>query len=86
MSITSGQVTAGTARVQIDGTSSSVYRLHIHNDDNQANLFLGGPDVTVSNGLILPKLDSTELMIPPGDALWVVSSAGTHLVSYLKVA
>jgi hypothetical protein len=85
MAISSGQVTAGTARVQIDGTSSSVYRLHIHNDDNQATLFLGGSDVTVSNGLALQKLDSTEIQVSPGDALWVVSSSGTHLVSYLKV-
>jgi hypothetical protein len=85
MAISSGQVTAGTARVQIDGTSSSVYRLHIHNNDNQISLYLGGSDVTTANGLILEKTDSTEIQVSPGDSVWVVSSSASHLVSYLKV-
>ena len=85
MPISSGQVTAGTARVQIDGTSPSVYRLHIHNNDNQVNLYLGGSDVTTANGLILEKTDSTEVQVSPGDSVWVVSSSNNHLVSYLKV-
>lgn len=85
MAISSGQLTVGTTAVQIDGTSNSVYRLHIHNDDNQANLYLGGSDVTTSNGLIMQKLDTTEIQVSPGDAVWVVSSSTNHLVSYLKV-
>jgi len=85
MPISSGQVSVGTARVQIDGTSSSVYRLHIHNNDNQVNLYLGGSDVTTANGLILEKTDSTEIQVSPGDSVWVVSSSSDHLVSYLKV-
>ena len=85
MPISSGQVTVGTTRVQIDGTSTSVYRLHIHNNDNQVNLYLGGSDVTTANGLILQKTDSTEIQVSPGDSVWVVSSSNNHLVSYLKV-
>jgi hypothetical protein len=85
MAIVSGQTTVGTTRVQIDGTSQSVYRLHIHNNDNQINLYLGGGDVTTSNGLILEKSDSTEIMVSPGDSVWVVSSSGNHLISWLKV-
>ena len=85
MAISSGQVTVGTARVQIDGTSSSVYNLHIHYDSNQADVFIGGPDVTVSNGLILPKQDSLEIQVPAGDAVWAVVASGTHVISYLKV-
>lgn len=86
MPISSGQITVGTTRVQVDGTSASVYRLHIHNNDNQVNLYLGGPDVTIANGMILEKTDSTEIQVPPGDAVWIVSSSNNHLVSYLKVA
>jgi len=85
MAITSGHVTVGTTAVQIDGANVSNYRLHIHNSDNQANLYLGGPDVSTNNGLILEKLDSTELIISPGDAVWVVSSSNNHLVSYMKI-
>lgn len=86
MPISSGQVTVGTARVQIDSTSSSVYHLHIHYDSNQADVFIGGSDVTISNGLILPKQDSLEIQVPAGDAVWAVVGSGTHLISYLKVA
>jgi hypothetical protein len=85
MPISSGQLTVGTTRVQIDGTSASVYRLHIHNNDNQENLYLGGSDVTTANGLILEKTDTTEVQVSPGDSVWVVSSSTNHLVSYLKV-
>jgi len=85
MPISSGQITVGTTRVQVDGTSSSVYRLHIHNNDNQMNLYLGGSDVTIANGLVLEKADTTEIQVSPGDSVWVVSSSADHLVSYLKV-
>jgi hypothetical protein len=86
MPISSGQVTVGTAAVQIDSTSASVYHLHIHYDGNQADVFIGGSDVTISNGLILPKQDSLEIQVPAGDAVWAVVGSGTHLISYLKVA
>ena len=84
MPITSGHLTVGTTAVQIDGSYVSNYRLHIHNSDNQENLYLGGPDVSTSNGLVLPKQDSTELLMSPGDSLWVVSSSTNHLVTWLK--
>lgn len=84
MPITSGHLTVGTTAVQIDGSYVSNYRLHVHNADNQENLYLGGPDVSTSNGLVLPKQDSTELLMSPGDSLWVVSSSTNHLVTWLK--
>lgn len=85
MPISSGQVVVGTTPVQIDGTSVSNFKLHIHNDDNQNNLFIGNSNVTISNGLILQKLDSTELNLSPNDHIYLVSSSANHLVSYLKI-
>jgi FtsP/CotA-like multicopper oxidase with cupredoxin domain len=84
MTITTGQLTVGTTPVQIDGTSTSNYKLHIHNADNQANLYLGNATVSASTGLILPKQDSTELNLYPGETIWVVSDTTNHLVSWLK--
>jgi hypothetical protein len=40
MPISSGQITVGTTRVQVDGTSSSVYRLHIHNERQPDAIFI----------------------------------------------
>ena len=82
--ITTGQLTVGTTPQQIDGTSVSNFKLHIHNLDNTDTLYIGGPDVTITNGLGLPKLDSIELECYPLESIWVVSSKVGHIISYLK--
>jgi hypothetical protein len=84
VTITTGQLTVGLTPVQIDGTSNSNYKLHIHNADNQANLFIGDATVSASTGLILIKQDSTELNLYPGETVWIVSETTNHLVSWLK--
>lgn len=82
--ITTGQLTVGTVATQIDGTSANNFKMHIHNLDNTDTLFIGGPDVTITNGLGLLKLDSIELECYPLESIWVVSTKAGHLVSYLK--
>jgi hypothetical protein len=86
MAITTGHVIVGTTAIQLCNSEVSDYRIHIHNQDNQENIYLGGPDVTINNGLVLLKQDSTELSLGPSDAIWAVSSSANHLVTYLKVA
>ena len=82
--ITSGQVAVGTARVQIDGTSVSNWKIHIHNMDNSDAIYIGGPDVTISNGLVLQKLESIELECYPSETIFVVATKNGHQVSYLR--
>lgn len=84
MAITSGQLTVGTSAVIIDGISPNPSRLHVHNNDNSADLFLGNETVTSSTGLRLMKLDSIELIMNPGESLYAVSSSGSHAVSWLR--
>ena len=84
MAITSGQITVGTSAIIIDGLSTKPFRLHIHNNDNTADLFLGNGSVTTATGLRLMKLDSIELTINPGEALYAVSASGSHQVSWLR--
>lgn len=84
MAITTGQMTVGTVASQIDGTSVSNFKLHIHNLDNRDTLFVGGPDVTINNGLGIQKLESIYLECYPLDAVWAVSPKAGHLISYLK--
>jgi len=84
MAISTGQVTVGTTPVQIDGTSPNVFRLHIHNMDSTDTVFIGNGNVSISNGLGLPKNDSLELMCYPGESVWVVSPKTGHTVSWLK--
>lgn len=84
MAISTGQLTVGTTPLQIDGTSNSSFKIHIHNLDNTDTLFIGNGDVSTSNGLGLPKLDSIELNCYPGETIWVVSPKSGHLISWLK--
>jgi hypothetical protein len=85
MAITSGQITVGLTPVAIDGVSTNPFHLHIHNNDNTKNLYIGGSDVSISNGLKLPSGDSLEVIIAPNDQIYVVSSSGTHLISWLRM-
>jgi len=84
MAITSGQITVGTSAVQVDGISANPSRLHVHNNDNTQDLFLGNSSVTSATGLRLLKLDSIELIMNPGESLYAVSSLGSHAVSWLR--
>ena len=84
MAITSGQQTIGTSPQLVDGISPNPSRLHIHNMDNSANIYLGNDNVTTANGLALLKLDSIELTLNAGESLYAVSGSGSHTISWLR--
>lgn len=84
MAISTGHVLVGTTPVQIDGQSPNPSRLHIHNMDNTKILFIGNGEVSITNGLGLEKLDSVEITLNPGEALYAVSETGSHLVTWLR--
>ena len=84
MSVVTGQLQVGTgALTQVNQPSVHSLFVHIHNNDNTNNLLLGGADLTLSNGMILPKLDSLEIILKPLDVLYLLSSSGTITASYL---
>lgn len=84
MAITTGQLAVGTTATLIDGTHNSNFKLTIHNLDNTDTLFIGGPDVTVANGLGLIKLSTMQIDMNPLDRLYAVSSKAGHTMSYMK--
>ena len=84
MTITTGQLAVGTARVQIDGSSVSDWRLHIHNMDNTTAVYIGNETVTTANGFSLFGKDSVEMQCYPNEHVFVVSSKGNHEISFLK--
>jgi hypothetical protein len=84
VAITSGQTSVGTSPTLIDGLEVNPFRLHLHNNDNTDEVFLGGSAVTTTTGLRLLKQDSIELIINPLEALYAVSSKTGHIVSWLK--
>jgi archaellum component FlaG (FlaF/FlaG flagellin family) len=83
--ISSGQVTVGTAvAVQIDGSSVNPTYLTVHNNDNTKVMYLGGSDVSTTNGLALLKEETVQLRLNPGEALYAISSSGDHVISWLR--
>ena len=84
MAISTGQVTVGTSRVQIDGTSTSSFRLIIQNMDNTDAIFIGGRDVTITNGLELLKLETLTIDLFPLEELYAVSAKAGHKLSFLR--
>lgn len=82
--ITSGQTTIGATPTLIDGLEVNPFRIRIHNNDNTATVYLGNASVTTSNGYLLLKHESIDLIINPLEALYAVSSHNGHTVSWLK--
>lgn len=85
MAISSGTLTVGVTAIQVDGNSVQPAHIHIRNNDNVKTLFVGGSDVTPSNGLPVDKLATIDFDIPPGQSVYMVTDIGTVSVSWLKV-
>jgi hypothetical protein len=84
MPLFSGQTSVGTAATLIDGIAyNNPVLLHIHNNDNTDAVYIGGPDVTTSNGLRLLKQDSLEITLHQANTIYCVSSKSGHVVSWI---
>ncbi len=84
MSLFSGTTTVGTAATLIDGVAyNNPVLLHIHNNDNTDAVYIGGPDVTTSNGLKLVKEDSLEITLHQANTIYCVSNKSGHVVSWI---
>jgi hypothetical protein len=84
--LTSGQTSVGTTPVEISVKSNNPVVLHIHNDDNTTDCYLGPQAVTTATGLRVKKLDSVELTLYQANTIWVVSSKNGHSVSWFAQA
>jgi hypothetical protein len=82
--ISSGQVTVGTTATLVDGTSTSDFRLTIHNMNNDDGIFIGGPNVTIANGMQLLKLETLQLDMSPMTELYAVADKANLKLGFLK--
>ena len=84
MTLFSGTTTVGTAATLIDGVAwQNPVVMHIHNNDNTDAVYIGGSDVTTSNGLKLLKEDSIEITLHQANQIYCVSSKSGHIVSWI---
>jgi hypothetical protein len=84
MTLFSGNTTVGTAATLIDGVAwQNPVVMHIHNNDNTDAVYIGGSDVTTSNGLKLLKQDSIEITLHQANQIYCISSKSDHVVSWI---
>ena len=82
--LTAGTTVVGTAPVLIDGREVNPFRIRIHNNDNATGIYLGGSAVTTTNGYLVKKEESIDLIINPMELLYAVSDKAGHVISWLK--
>jgi hypothetical protein len=75
MPITQAHYTVGTAAVQIVAPDRMPQHVCIHNHEHSqnSNVFVGGPDVTINNGIHAQATLTSQLTIGPGDSLYAVA-------------
>jgi len=82
--ISTGQAAIGLTATAIDGVSTTESKITIHNNDNATHIWIGGPDVTTSNGLLLLKEQSYQFNLMPLEQIYAVSSKTGHIISWMK--
>lgn len=82
MTISTHHITVGTTAVLLAGPDDSAQRVIIHNTDSAQQVYIGGSDVTISNGLHVDGKEERELTLNPGEALYGVSN-NSYVVSVM---
>ena len=82
--IESGQLSIGTVATKIDGIDNEPSTIYIHNVDNTDDLYVGGSDVTTSNGMHIKKEETIRFDLNPHEELYAVSAKLGHSISYLR--
>ena len=82
--LTAGTTVIGVTPTLIDGREVNPFRIRIHNNDNTTDMYIGGPNVTISDGYKVLKEESIDLIINPLEELYAVSSVTGHVISWLK--
>ena len=77
----SSRFTITTTRQVIIPASGSAQEIHIHSESG--TVYIGGSDVTSSNGFKLDNNEKLILTIHPGDQIYAITSAGTNTVMVL---
>ena len=79
----SAQVVVGTTPTLLIDSDNINRQVHVHALSNTP-VYLGGPDVSTTNGYLLEKDDGAHvLLLPLSEKLYAVVGTGTETVSVL---
>lgn len=87
MPISTAHYTVGTTRVKIAEADRMPQHVCIHNHEHSQNstVYVGGPDVTVGNGIHAQPTLTSQITIGPGDELWAVADSASNELHVLVV-
>lgn len=87
MPIYTAHYTVGTTRVKIVEAQSMSQHVCIHNHEHSssADVFIGGSDVTINNGIHAQPTLTSQITIGPGDDLWAISDTADQELHVLIV-
>ena len=82
MTLSTQQFTVTTARQMIVTAASSGQRVTVHNNESAQQIFIGGADVTTSNGLHVDGKEQKDLILNPGESLYAIA-ASSYVISVM---
>lgn len=85
MPITSTGVTVGTAITEISGPFVNAKLVYVQSGTDGALTYVGGSDVSASNGVLLSTTNTTVFQTNADDSLFAVSDTAGAVVKVLEV-
>ena len=86
MAIRTGQIVTSATPVQIDGTSTSPYKLILHNASANDSIYIGNGDLTTSTGFDLHSKSTLTLDMPPLTNVWVIGPSGNPTINWMSIS
>lgn len=75
------------SRVQIVSPDTQAQHVCIHNHEHASNstIYIGGADVTTSNGIHAQATLTSQITIGPSDSLWAISDTANVVLHVLII-
>ena len=71
-----------TATLLVASTATATRHIYINPGANDT--YIGGSNVTSTNGVVLPKSTIAEIVLPPLNALYGITASGSHDINILQ--
>jgi hypothetical protein len=85
MPVTSNGVTVGTAITEVSGPFISAKLVYLQSGSEGAVTYVGGPDVSASNGILLSETNTTVFQTNGDDSLYCISDTAGAVVKVVEV-
>lgn len=87
MPISTAHYSVGTTAVRIVAAQTQSQHVCIHNHEHSSSgeVFIGGSDVTINNGIHAQPTLTSQITIGPGDDLWAISDTADQEIHVLIV-